>query len=60
MGGSSIWDEGKTLEGLDKGGYMVKGSRHNMLGQTGECDEVSVLRGTHPDGTGMEDNGANY
>ena len=32
---------------------------HHALGQTSECDKVGVTRGTHTDGTGMDNGGAN-
>ena len=44
----------------DEVGDTVKVPIHKMLGQTGECDKYGVLRGTHPDGTGMDNNGDNY
>ena len=55
----SIRGEIRTLEISAKGGNTGKGLRHKTLGQTSECDEVVVLRGTHHDCTGIDDDGAN-
>ena len=51
--------EGRTIEVLAKGGNTGKLFRHKMLGQTGKCDKVVVLRGTHLNSTVMNDDGAN-
>ena len=60
MVGRSTGYEGGKLEGLAKGGNMVKGSRHETLGKIDECEKVSVPRGKHPNGTDMDEYCANY
>ena len=52
---TTIGGDGRKLEGMAKGGYQVKRPRHETLGQTGECGEVSVQRRTHPYGDGIDD-----
>ena len=55
----SIGDEGIAYEGLPKGVDTGKGTRHETVGQTGECDESVITIGVHHDSTDMYDYGAN-
>ena len=59
-GRRSIKDGSKGPEGLDKGSNKRKGPRYKKLGHTCECEKVSVMRRTHPNGTDTDNNGANY
>ena len=54
----TIRDEGRTLEGMAKGGDQGKRPRHRTLGKTGDCDEVSVQRRRHTDIIGTDNDGA--
>ena len=59
MGGSPIWDEGRSYEGVNKRGDSVKIPRHIMVGETGKFDKSGILRGAPPSGADMDDDGAN-
>ena len=56
---STIGNEGRTIEGMAKGGDKGKGPRNKTVGKTGECDKAGVLRGAHPVSNDMDENGAN-
>ena len=55
----TIRDEGRTYKGLAKICNKVKVTITKLVGQTGGCDKSGVSRGAHPDGTTMENYGAN-
>ena len=56
----SFRDEGIAYGCLYQLGNTEEGSRHNTVGQTGECDEDGVSRGVPPERTDMDNSGANY
>ena len=59
VGVRNIRDEGRKPEGMVKGGNMRKVSRHKTVGKTGKCDKAVILKGVHPDSTGMDEDGVN-
>ena len=51
--------EGRTPIGLAKVGDKGKVTVIKTVRQNGECNRDGILRGAHPNGTNMDDNGDN-
>ena len=57
-GRRTIRDAGRTPVGVDKGGNMGRGSRHTTVIETGKFYKTSIMRGTPPSGSDMDNYGA--